>query len=230
MKFVYPYIRGDGVPVASPLFQGEGGGSIPTSPLQFRLETCTPEDAVLLNKYWHSRLPDIPLVAVRCTSRLICYRSVFDEGIFAAAIWTDPIAANRLTGGSTMMELRRLAIGPEAPKMTATWMISKMVKDIRSRFPDVLKLISYQDTGVHTGTIYKASGWKAVSECDLTDWSNRPGRRQAQAPTPKIRWEIELVKPKTRNGHRSREEWEQEKEDAMILQEQTSNYLQGLGV
>ena len=38
-------------------------------------------------------------------------------------------------------------------------MLSVMAKLIRTELPHVWKLISYQDTEVHNGTIYKASGW-----------------------------------------------------------------------
>ena len=91
--------------------------------------------------------------------------------------------------------LRRLAIAPDAPKNTASRMLRVMRLLIVRRKPGLKKLISYQDLGVHTGTIYKAAGWKAVRQDRGGEWA-RPelGRhnRPAQAPTPKIRWEYKL--------------------------------------
>jgi hypothetical protein len=48
---------GEGVTVAYPLFQEEGGGSIPTSPLQFEIMEIDIHRAQKLNSLWHSRLP-----------------------------------------------------------------------------------------------------------------------------------------------------------------------------
>ena len=91
------------------------------------------------------------------------------------------------------LELRRLAISPDAPKFTATWIIAKMVKDIKKQFPDVTRLVSYQDTEVHTGTIYKAANWKLDSVSKLQDWSTGKRKRNAlQSKSDKIRWIYEL--------------------------------------
>ena len=104
-------------------------------------------------------------------------------------MWTDPVAANRMSKDHVWLELRRLAIAPDAPKFTATWMISKMIKDIKSRFPDVTMLVSYQDTEVHTGTIYKAANWKLDIVSKFKDWSNETRKRNAvQTKADKIRW------------------------------------------
>jgi hypothetical protein len=66
-----------------------------------------------------------------------------------------------------------------------------MVKDIKRRFQEVTKLISYQDTEVHLGTIYKASGWVNASTSRGGDWNNRQ-RNVAQTTAPKVRWEKQL--------------------------------------
>jgi len=68
-------------------------------------------------------------------------------------------------------------------------MISIMVKLIHKKFPDINRLISYQDTEVHKGTIYKASGWIAAKETDFITWNNRP-RNPDQSKAKKIRWEL----------------------------------------
>jgi hypothetical protein len=108
-------------------------------------------------------------------------------------MWTDPVAGNRMAKDQVWLELRRLAVAPDAPKFTATWMISKMVKDIKKRFPDVTKLVSYQDTEVHTGTIYKAANWKLDTVSKFQEWSNEKRQRNAlQSKSDKIRWTLEI--------------------------------------
>ena len=108
---------------------------------------------------------------------LLFYGAEFQDHCFAVAMWTDPVAGNRMAKDQIWLELRRLAVAPDAPKFTATWMISKMVKDIKNRFPDVTKLVSYQDTEVHTGTIYKAANWKLDTVSKFQDWSNEKRKR-----------------------------------------------------
>jgi hypothetical protein len=73
-------------------------------------------------------------------------------------------------------------------------MLAKMEKDIRKRFPDIIKLISYQDTEVHQGTIYKAANWVATSKTKAgLSWSDLGRTRNAeQSQASKVRWEREL--------------------------------------
>jgi len=77
-------------------------------------------------------------------------------------------------------------------------MLSIMTKIIRKEMPLICRLISYQDTDVHSGTIYKASGWKVgnigkrIDETQsYNNWKTRPGR-QNQSLAPKIRWELSV--------------------------------------
>lgn len=147
--------RVDGAMVAYPLFQEEGSGSIPTSTLQLNIVEINCKDAIRLNRLWHSRLPKMSQAI-----GAICYGAEFKGIWFAVAIWTHPVA--RLLPQNKWLELRRLAISPNAPKNTPSRMISIMTRMIRKKSPHLEKLISYQDTEVHTGTIYKASGWTPI--------------------------------------------------------------------
>lgn len=186
------YLRADGVPVARPLFQAEGAGSTPSSALDLTVGRVDMATAVAVNRYWHSRLPRFEPFQERS---LEAFAAVYLGGIYAVAIWSRPIAANRLTNGDRMRELRRLAIGPMAPRNTATRMLSLMAKYIKRHHSDVCRLISYQDTEVHTGTIYKAAGWTPVAASHLTDWtvhSSRPGSQNIQTEAVKIRWEKQI--------------------------------------
>lgn len=177
-------LGGDSVRVAHPLFHVGGGGSIPTSPLQLNLGWTTVRVAMELNTLWHSRLPDYSNPPEQ--SKAICAEHA---GIFyAAAIWSWP--SSRMLDYPRHYELKRLAIAPDAPRNTASRMLRVMRLMIRKAMPDVQILVSYQDTEVHTGAIYRAAGWKAVRKSSAEEWT-RPSRsrRIAQSASSKIRWQ-----------------------------------------
>ena len=184
-------IRAGDVRVAYPLFQEEGSGSIPTSALDLRFDTIALKRAIELNRTWHSRLPRIVASNIVRTTRHVCYSAECAGLFYAVAIWTSPVA--RLLPQATWLELRRLAIADDAPKNAATRMIGWMVRDIKKRFPIIERLVSYQDTAVHEGTIYRAAGWTATALNRDGEW-NRPSRfrEAAKAATAKQRWELVL--------------------------------------
>jgi len=138
---------------------------------------------------WHSRLPIVKEGNILRNRRSVCFAAEYDGLFYATALWSDPVAANRFDEGATMLELRRLAIADDAPKNTATRMIKIMVMLIRRKFPDVTRLVSYQDTEVHAGTIYKAAGWTQETVSTLNEWDKGSRKRSAaQSSAPKIRW------------------------------------------
>ena len=166
---------------------------IPKSPKLMTLREVGVNYAMEKNAGWHSRLPVTSHSNMVRNAHKVFYGAEYKDHCFAVAMWTDPVAGNRMSKDHIWIELRRLAIAPDAPKFTATWMISKMVKDIKKRFPDVTKLVSYQDTEVHTGTIYKAANWTLDAVSKYKDWST--GKRQrnaAQTKADKIRWIYQL--------------------------------------
>jgi hypothetical protein len=72
-------------------------------------------------------------------------------------------------------------------------MISQMRKYIERELPHITVLISYQDTEVHCGTIYKASGWSAVATNEGMSWSNETRKRnKEQSLAAKVRWEFRM--------------------------------------
>ncbi len=185
--------------IVHPLFQEEGGGVNPTSPLQFNIGEISLDVAIRLNFTWHSRLPEVVKNNVQRVRHLVCFCAEYEGIYYASAIWTDPIA--RLLNGRDWLELRRFAIAPDAPKNTASRMLRIMRYQILSKWPQIARLISYQDCDVHTGTIYKAAGWKAGAENKSGDWIRESrDRRTAQAPGIKIRWELDLNKPLRHDG------------------------------
>jgi hypothetical protein len=178
--------RAEGVRVAHPLFQAEGGGSTPTSALQLFFRAVDLRTASELVRLWHSRLPKFGRFACR-----VAYVAEADGLFYAAAIWTNPLSQH--LPQFTWLELNRMAIAPDAPKNTASRMLAWMARDLRRRFPDAVRLVSYQDTEVHAGTIYRAAGWSPTNLSSGDTW-DRPSRRRAapQTTAPKQRWEKSL--------------------------------------
>ncbi len=181
----------DDARVAYPLFQAEYGGSIPTSTLQLHFAVCSESLFSTLNAEWHSRLPKIGNSHFR-----VCYCAESGNRIYAVAAWSNPVA--RLLPQREWLELRRFAIAEDAPKFTASRMLGWMRRDIIHRFPDVVKLISYQDLEAHTGTIYAASGWKHAENFKprargWIGWGTRPRKgRTNQNVAPRMRWEFAI--------------------------------------
>ncbi len=180
-------VGADSIRVMCPLFHAGEGGSIPTSALQLRFEPCAMDVAIDLNRHWHSRLPIINAGNVLGGMAF----GAEHAGIwYAVAIWSKPVA--RLLPQKTWLELRRFAIAPDAPKNTASRMIGWMVREIRRKRPEIETVVSYQDKDVHTGTIYRASGWKPVTLADPRSrpWNNAARvRNEEQSKAEKQRWE-----------------------------------------
>ena len=179
-------ICADSVRIACPLFQAEGSGVTPTSALQLQVNRIEAKKAAVLNSVWHSRMPEISN-----WFQCFAYGAEYSGLFYAVALWGPPIA--RMLNGRGWLELRRMAIASDAPRYTASRMISIMVRDIKRNRSDVCRLISYQDTEVHTGTIYKAAGWHSDNIDRGGEWS-RPsrGRTPVQSGAPKVRWCLDI--------------------------------------
>jgi len=184
---------GDSSMVEQLAFQLVEGGSIPTSPLHFNIKEIGVQAACDLNAKWHSRLPKVVAGNIYRNRHYVCYAAEYEGNYWAVGIWSSPVAANRFKNGNNILELRRLAISPEAPFNTATRMLKVMRLDISKRFSNVSRLISYQDTEVHQGTIYKAAGWTSTATSDGISWSVTGRKRnEDQTTAKKVRWEFVL--------------------------------------
>ena len=165
-------------------------GLQPNSPKDMEVVKLTAPFASELNALWHSRLPFIHWSNIVRNRHYVCYGALHDWKYYACAIWSSPV--NQNFDIDTVLELRRLAIAPLAPKYTATWILGKMAKRIHAELPQIKRLISYQDTEVHTGTIYKAANWTATTETKFAPWNSSRHRNQPQSTANKIRWEYEV--------------------------------------
>jgi len=169
--------------------------SPPSSPTQFNVKETNVHLACKLNKLWHSRLPRIHWSNVVRSKKHVCY-GLFYEGLcWAVSIFSSPISQS--FDGDIVLELRRYAIKEGAPKNTASWGLGKMIKLIRDKWSDVEKLISYQDTAVHSGTIYRALNWTAVATTKFRSWGVSRKRGIDQATGDKIRWEYNIIRAQT---------------------------------
>jgi len=142
-------------------------------------------------------MPNLSAGAIRMRNPNVCYAAEFEDHWYAVAIWSSPPALNRMKRerDDEIMELRRLAINEHAPSNTASRMLAFMARDMARLFPNLIRLSSYQAEEAHTGTIYKASGWKPVARSEFRPWTWSPGRsgsKSTQLPSPKVRWEKRL--------------------------------------
>jgi hypothetical protein len=115
------------------------------------LEQCQKLEAIAYIRHHHSRLPNVQRGPWKYA---FCATNPHTNQIVAAALWNNPSAR---TLPNEWIELRRMAVGPDAPHCTASWFLQGMVKRLRTYGHQ--HFISYQDTAVHVGTIYKAAGW-----------------------------------------------------------------------
>ena len=185
----------DSIRVLCPLFQAGEGGSTPTSALHLRFERINGPLGAKLNAHWHSVLPYIPPFHIQ-----IAYAATCGGIAYAVALWGRPVA--RTICGKGWLELRRMAIAEDAPKNTASRMLAWMARDVARLRPDVVRLISYQDTEHHKGTIYRAAGWRPVDMASSpVNWGGNaqtktpPSRNRAAviAKAPKVRWERDIA-------------------------------------
>lgn len=191
-------VGAESIRVMYPLFQAGEGGSIPTSALCLRLERVGFDYAKALNRLWHSRLPRFGTGFV-ADQPYLCYAAAHDGLAYAVAIWSNPVARN--LPQREWLELRRLAVAPDAPRNTASRVLAVMARLVRRERPEVVRLVSYQDTSTHAGTIYRAAGWTPTNLSGTGGWDRPNARNQngtprtrpvAQSEAPKRRWEKAL--------------------------------------
>ena len=187
---------GNGAMIARPLFfQVVDGGSIPTSPLQFRVVEVHMRLAQRMNRKWHSLLGRTDLGNLLCGNMSSAYAAEYDGMYYAVAIFSQPIV-HACADGKTV-ELRRFAICREAPRNTASRMLAILRRLVKLKFPQLNKIISYLAVDVHEGIIYRAAGWQPVGKIGAARPQRLRGSRQRatgplQTQSRKQRWEIAL--------------------------------------
>lgn len=187
--------RAESIRVMHPLFQAGQGGSIPTSALSLTVDVIDFEQAAKLNRAWHSVLPKMDKGSGK-RGMAVCYAAHCNNLIYAVAIWSSPV--NQTVDDGKTIELRRLAIAADAPKNTASRMLAVMARLLKAKFPECQRLISYQATAVHAGTIYKAAGWTATSLTKFSPWGTRKRRPPRSAKQRAVAVDGYVNTPSTR--------------------------------
>ena len=188
-------LRGESTVAVHPV-QPEGGGSIPTSPLQFHKEhywvrDCTLAEAQGLVKAHHysgggsnTRTYSHGLYE-RNTGRLVGVAWWIPPTRSAAEAW----AKRRWKG---VLALSRLVIVPGVPTNACSFLLSKSVRLIdRQRWHT---LVTYADEWRgHTGRIYKAAGWVYSGRTQPEATFTINGRMVARKAGPHTRTRQEMT-------------------------------------
>ena len=120
---------------------------------ELEFEPCPKDHAVGLVREWHSRLPNC-----QRGPWTHAFRGHYMDRTYVVALWNNPSARGL---PPQWRELRRMACAEDAPRNTPSRFLSWMVRWFKANQPECGHLISYQDTAVHSGTIYKAANWSA---------------------------------------------------------------------
>ena len=153
------------------LFQGQDGGSIPTSAHQFIVR---PISKLTANRFIerHHYLGITPFLST------YHYGAYFGDLIYGAIAFGTPNATDisglfSKNNQDGVLEIKRLAMTDSAPKNSESRFIAISVRLLRREYPLRL-LVTYADSSLHVGTIYKASGFEYVgltaTKCDF--WVN----------------------------------------------------------
>jgi hypothetical protein len=145
-------------------------------------------EATLIRRFVtaHHRLPNAPSAAWRAAF----YANDPHGNAWAVAIWAKPTA--RLEDQTTTLELVRLCARDGAPRNTCSRLMAESRRVLRRLYPEVRRLISYQDCDMHVGTIYKADNWHLAYPCGeryTHRWDNRPGRTVGAERSNRAKWE-----------------------------------------
>lgn len=146
--------RGDSSIAELPLFQGEDGGSHPTSPLHFVIRKITNETADGWVRVWHysRRIP---------TGKNICYGLYCEGNLYAVIVYgigVNPYQASFL-GVKSVLEIKRMCRSEPQRGYPLSRFISITAKMVAKEYPyDCLVAFADPEQG-HEGTVYKASGF-----------------------------------------------------------------------
>jgi len=133
------------------------GGSIPTSPLQFKVVPISKKQASEIYRLHH-------YLGEKGFLHQFSFGALYNGVLWGAITFSIP-NPHSIKGlynkddQSGVLEINRLAFASDSPKNSCSRMISIATRLLRKRYPLKL-LISYADTAQkHTGAIYKASGF-----------------------------------------------------------------------
>jgi len=80
----------------------------------------------------------------------------------------------------SVLELDRMCIRPDRHKKNfGSWLLARLVSEVRKDFPNISHLVSFADPGYgHDGTIYKAANWKFSGSTSRSyEYVSKSGKR-----------------------------------------------------
>lgn len=141
--------------------QFQNGGSIPTSPLQFRVEPCARNEIKEFIETWHYSKSINGIKSTHCFKLVDTQNNILGGAIFGEFAMHNQwkrFSANP----NDVIELRRLCCIDDTPKNTESFFISKMLLWLKKN-SQIKTVVSYADAEYgHSGTIYKASNFKLL--------------------------------------------------------------------
>ena len=169
-------------------FQGGDGGSIPTARLHFTPARASEVAPLLAARHY--------LGPVR--SARYAFGGWVDDVLVACQVYRQPTARHMNDPGR--LELVRWCLTPEAGKNAGSRMMGWVVRWLRRNAPEVRELISYSDLTMHTGALYRASGWAEWAthhaerfRVDGIGYASGHGSWDGKTiQAPKLRWRFEL--------------------------------------
>lgn len=144
------------------------------------------------------RVPELRELRVVCTHDGVLVRGLIDEwhsfrscpagwriafmltdgiAIYGVSIFGRPVA--RCEDQVYTLEHTRMALGPHAPRNSASFFMAGCRRWIRRHMPEIVRLISYVPTRRYSGVTYRADNWHVVfedREATGRSWANRSGR------------------------------------------------------
>ncbi len=120
--------------------------------------------------------------------------AVYHKGWLVGALLIGrPVARNE--DQYTTVELTRMVLLDVCPKNSESYVLSRAIKIVRKKLPEVRRIIAYADSTRHTGAIYKAVGFRCVGMTagEKRGWQRqkRKGRRstyEAKKYKFELRW------------------------------------------
>lgn len=100
---------------------------MPRRARDLHVDRCDVLHARRLIHDWHSRLPN-----TQPAPWMAAYRAAHDGVTYAVALWNSPSARTLPSG---WIELRRMAVAPDAPHCTASRFLNEMLRCIEREFP-----------------------------------------------------------------------------------------------
>lgn len=118
-----------------------------------------------------------------------------DMALFGVTWWLPPIRGAALSvckaKPKSVLSLSRLVILPDAPKNSATFLLARSERLLS---PAWEVLLTYADTWQgHTGTIYRASGWKHLGLTKPEPIYQIDGRMVSRKAGPRTRSHAEML-------------------------------------